>query len=52
MIINVSQVIILSMIVKAKKQVNSMVTQYFDYGNTVVGISEHQYYQMRQSSKK
>ena len=40
------------MTAKAKKQVNSMTTQYFEYGKTVVDISEHQYYQMQQSTKK
>ena len=29
-----------------------MKTKYFQYDNTVVGISEHQYYKMQQSSKK
>ena len=36
------------MTAKAKKQANSMPTQYFQYGNAVVDISEHQYYKMQQ----
>ena len=38
------------MTAKAKKQVNSMATQCFEYGYTVLDISEHRYYQMQQSS--
>ena len=43
--------IILNMTGKAKIQANSMTTQYFEYGNTIIDISEHQYHKMQQSSK-
>ena len=42
---------ILSMTDKAKIQANSMTTQYFQYGNTIIDNSEPQYYKMQQSSK-
>ena len=32
----------------SKEKANSMTRQYFEYGNTVVDISEHQYYKMQQ----
>ena len=34
------------MTAKAKKYANFMTTQYVQYGNIVVDISEHQYYKI------